>query len=51
MPNNETFLSMVAAVFEENFLHQVTKVKEMQTSMMLSIDYCLEKLFGDKKSS
>ena len=51
MPENESFLTMVAAVFEENMLHQVEKGKDIHRSILISIDYCLDKLFGNKKNS
>ena len=51
IPDNETFLSMVAAIFEENMLIQVERVKDIDIGLMISINYCLDKFFGDKKNS
>jgi hypothetical protein len=46
----EDFLVKVAAIFEENILHEVTTTKEMERLILKAIDYCLEKEFGDKKN-
>lgn len=48
--NEEDFLAKVAAIFEENVLHQITTTKEIERLILKAIDYCLEKEFGDKKN-
>ncbi len=51
IPTNETFLSMVAAIFEENMLIQVENVRDIHRAIMISINYCLDNFFRDKKNS
>jgi hypothetical protein len=39
--SNNDFIKNVSVIFEENFLHLITKSSEVEKCLILSTNYCL----------
>ena len=43
--NIEIFILQVAAIFEENCLHQIKTSTDIEKGMLLATNYCLDSFF------
>tara|TARA_A100001015_G_C14787388_1_gene631653 strand:+ start:452 stop:619 length:168 start_codon:yes stop_codon:yes gene_type:complete len=49
--SKDAFIKEIAAVFEENCLHDAKSQKEIQHGLIVAINYCLDQFDKIKKSA